>query len=258
MGRQTRGKTKPHRHLMWLKWLELRFNQSNEFCDRSIIDLGYGEKPYGVTELFDATRVFSPPPTIIGIESAEHRHRQAIALDHPEISFVFGTGDALAHCQPSPKIIRALNVLRQYPPEEVASIRTLWLQACPIDALLTEGTTDRDGDALAMWCQSRQEPRSLTFGVSGRRGFAPNQLMAVLPNDLRWLHPKPTWLERLFKEWTLAWARSEANFDPLKRFNLSIENLSQHRPSWVSDLPHLWDAGLVEFRVDHIVADTSN
>ena len=144
-----------------------------------------------------------------------HRHQQALAERHPEISFILDETVEFSRYRPPPKLIRALNVLRQYPPHEVASIRRGWLSTSPGDVLLTEGTTDRDGDTLAMWCQGNEAPSTLVFGVTGRRGFAPNQLRAVLPNDLRWLHPKPAWLERLFEDWTLAWATTDASEESL-------------------------------------------
>lgn len=257
MVRQTRGKTKPNRHSLWLAWFAEQYNQLEPFCDRSIIDLGYGEKPYSVFELHEASRGFSSPPSIIGVESAHHRHRQALAERHPEISFILDETVEFSRYRPPPKLIRALNVLRQYPPHEVASIRRGWLATSPGDVLLTEGTTDRDGDTLAMWCQSNDAPSTLVFGVSGRRGFAPNQLRAVLPNDLRWLHPKPAWLERLFEDWTLAWATTDASEESIRRFTTSIERLSTRQPTWVRIAPAFWARGLVEFYVDDIVADTS-
>ncbi|MEC8052373.1 MAG: hypothetical protein VX210_16385 [Myxococcota bacterium] len=180
MVRQTRGKTKPNRHSLWLAWFAEQYNQLEPFCDRSIIDLGYGEKPYSVFELHEASRGFASPPSIIGIERAHHRHQQALAERHPEISFILDETVEFCRYQPPPKLIRALNVLRQYPPSEVASIRRGWLATSPGDVLLTEGTTDRDGDTLAMWCQSNDAPSTLVFGqhhvndtaLSVRRGLS--------------------------------------------------------------------------------------
>ena len=173
MVRQTRGKTKPNRHSLWLTWFAEQYHQREPFRDRSIIDLGYGEKPYSVLELYEASRGFESPPSIIGVESAAHRHQQALAERHSEISFILDENVDFSRYRSPPKLIRALNVLRQYPPQEVASIRQDWLSTSPGDVLLTEGTTDRDGDTLAMWCQSHEAPSTLVFGVTGRRGFAP-------------------------------------------------------------------------------------
>lgn len=257
MVRQTRGKTKPNRHSLWLTWFAEQYNQREPFSDRSIIDLGYGEKPYSVLELHEASRGFDSPPSIIGVESANHRHQQALAEGHPEISFILDENVDFSRYRPPPKLIRALNVLRQYPPHEVAAIRRGWLSTSPGDVLLTEGTTDRDGDTLAMWCQSHEAPSTLVFGVTGRRGFAPDQLRAVLPNDLRWLHPKPMWLERLFEDWTLAWATTDSTKDPLDRFTRSVERLNTRHPAWIRTAPAFWARGLVEFCVGDIVADIS-
>ena len=85
----------------------------------------------------------------------------------------------------------------------------------------------------------------------------PQSAQAVLPNDLRWLHPKPVWLERLFGDWTLAWATTDSTKGALCRFTESVERLNVRHPAWVRTAPTFWARGLVEFCVDDIVADIS-
>ena len=119
MVRQTRGKTKPNRHSLWLTWFAEQYHQREPFRDRSIIDLGYGEKPYSVLELYEASRGFESPPSIIGVESAAHRHQQALAERHTEISFILDENVDFSRYRSPPKLIRALNVLRQYPPQRL-------------------------------------------------------------------------------------------------------------------------------------------
>ena len=64
------------------------------------------------------------------------------------------------------------------------------------------------------------------------------------------------WLERLFEDWTLAWATTDATRVDTSLYQ-SIERLSTHKPTWVRIAPAFWARGLVEFYVDDIVADTS-
>lgn len=257
MQRETRGKTKPRRLQLWLSWFRQTFHQSNTLRDRSIVDLGYGEKPYSTFELFEEAQRWFPSISLIGLETAEHRHLQAQSLNHPKIQFILGSADAIASCTPRPYLIRALNVLRQYPPRHVALIREDWLQKCPDDLILTEGSTDRDGHVLGMWVVGKQRKARLVLGVSGERGFAPNQVVAALPNDLRWQHTRPEWVSTLLDRWTAAWVLTDSRRPALERFYASIEGLRREHPSWVEDDNGLWKAGLVAFLPDNIMADTT-
>ena len=255
MDRITRGKTRPLRHQLWLEWFSSTFLESPQIPFRIIVDLGFGEKPFGTIELFNACSERGYDVQIVGLETSEHRLRAARDLNHPYIEFIHGGLDALHGQSSTPLLVRALNVLRQYPPIDVPSIRRSWLHSLPADATLTEGTTDRDGNVLAMWRLQRGAPAKLVFGATGRHGFAPNQLLAALPCDLRWQHPKPLWLRVLFQTWTEVWQTTNSEGAPLRRFTESVQQFRQSQPTWVSSNDALWSAGLVEFNTDNIVAD---
>ena len=173
MVRQTRGKTKPNRHSPG--WLGLQSNTTSLNPSVTVPPQTWAmgkshtasSNPRGITG-------FASPPSIIGVESAHHRHRQALAERHPEISFILDETVEFSRYRPPPKLIRALNVLRQYPPHEVASIRRGWLATSPGDVLLTEGTTDRDGDTSPCGARVTMHHRRWS-SESGRRGLPPIQ-----------------------------------------------------------------------------------
>ena len=257
MRKTTRGKTRRERLGLWLRWFEHHFRGTNTFTSRSIIDLGYGEKPYSTIELAEMAQCLDVPPAIIGIEASEHRHRQALALATPEIEYLFGDAQTIAQCKPTAKLVRAINVLRQYPPAEVSTIRRSWLDFCQPDTLLTEGTTDRDGNVLGMWVLGQERSATLVLGASCLQSFAPAQVRAALPNDLRWQHSRPTWVDAFFSRWTELWRETPSDLKPSERFVGSIEALHQSHPSWVRSDLGLWNLGLAEFQPDHIKADTT-
>ena len=258
MQKKTRGKTRPERLSLWLRWLRHNYEELNAPPSYSIVDLGYGEKPYSTIELLDAVEDWDMVPAIVGIESSEHRHAQASALQHPKIQFLLGGAEAIVACSPPARLIRAINVLRQYPPDQTAAVRRSWLTFCAPGALITEGTTDRDGNVLGMWLLSRDRPETLILGTRCTHGFAPAQLFAALPNDIRWQHTRPAWVATLFEAWTDNWRQTSSRLEPRERFEQSVHALHEGHTAWVVRDPALWALGLVEFQPDHIKADTGS
>ncbi|GAA3553112.1 hypothetical protein GCM10022222_41050 [Amycolatopsis ultiminotia] len=147
-----------------------------------VVDLGYGASPVTTVELARWLGRLRDDVRVLGLELDPERVALArSAADPPRIDFRRG-GFELAGTRPV--LVRAFNVLRQYPEHEVAGAWQLMLDAMPADGLLVEGTCDEIGRLAAWVTVTAGGPRSLTLSVRLADLDRPSTVAERLPKIL--------------------------------------------------------------------------
>ncbi len=168
------------------------------------LDVGLGTSPDTTVAFARALRARWPEVAVVGLDNVPARVDAARGLA-PGVQFVCedlfaaptGTGF---------DVVRAINVLRSFPPATARAGRAqLWARLRPRGWLL-EGSTDKGGDCGALYIVPKDAParesRLLLF-CDERRGFAPRMFRGVLPQDLARGGPIP-WLAGWFADWQQA------------------------------------------------------
>jgi len=125
-----------------------------------VIDLGYGETPVTAIELLGRLRRVRPDVAVLGLELDPDRVAAAQAATTANLRFARG-GFELAGARPT--VVRAANVLRQYPePAVEPAWRTMREQLAP-DGVIVEGTCDELGRRGSWVLLDAAGPVSLTL-----------------------------------------------------------------------------------------------
>jgi hypothetical protein len=200
------------------------------------VDVGFGERPVTTLETADALRSLHPALRVIGFELDESRARQAqqeYASEH--VSFVRGGFHEVAVCEPKAGIVRVMNVLRSYSPEQVGAIHATLAEGLRDGGLLIEGTSDAAGHVLVAWLIRREagvaSKEALLLHTDFVRGFCPWLLRDFLPRDIRrGVHPG-TPIHVLLSEWHAAWSvvRAQGVKSPRELFLRSLVSLATQR-----------------------------
>lgn len=199
------------------------------------VDVGFGEHPWTTLESATAFRALHPGLTVIGVELDAERARAATV--HAEVLTHFRQGGftlPLGADEPA-RLVRAMNLLRQGPPERVPEVhRTLGRYLLP-SGLLVEGSADPEGAILTAHLLRRGPDaegapvrEGLLFHTDFRHGFAPLLFRDWLPRDLRRRVRPGEPIHAFFAEWDAAWreARSAGHTAPADAFRESVPRLA--------------------------------
>lgn len=157
-------------------------------ADPLVVDLGYGKLPTTTLELASRLQAVRPDVRVVGLEI--HPDRVTIAQQATtaganfaggSVEFALG-GFELAGLRPV--LVRAFNVLRQYPVTEVDSA---WAQVCARLApggLLVDGTCDELGRRCCWVLLDADGPVSLTLACDPFAIDKPSDLAERLPKVL--------------------------------------------------------------------------
>ncbi|MDP2315811.1 MAG: methylase [Pseudomonadota bacterium] len=265
----TRGRTAPGRLAALDAWLchaeaGLLRRTDGPWATAPFVDIGLGDTPWTTLESAAALRTVRPDLPVVGIDV--DRARVAAAQPHADALTTFRLGDFdLGPPDEAARIVRALNVLRQYPPDAIPDIhRRLGAGLLP-GGLLIEGTSDAAGGVLVTHLLRRPAPgehapgehapgehdpaalrrEGLLFHTDFSQGFAPLLFRDRLPRDLRRVAPG-TPMHPFFAAWTAAWeaARTAARHarippelgpppeldTPHARFVASVQGLAARVP----------------------------
>ena len=154
-----------------------------------VVDLGYGATPVTTVELrARLARTVRPDVAVVGLEIDPARVAAARAVaDPPLLEFRRG-GFELAGLRPV--VVRAFNVLRQYPEAEVTDAWRAMTSALAPGGLLVEGTCDELGRVACWACVDASGPSTLTLSAGAGRGrvsTSPSMLMpwaSLAPNRI--------------------------------------------------------------------------
>jgi hypothetical protein len=125
-----------------------------------VIDLGFGDSPVTSAELLHRLRPIRPDVDVLGLELDPGRVAAAQSASRPGLRFE-RAGFELAGYRPT--LVRAANVLRQYPEQEVAAAwQRMCAQLVPGGAVV-EGTSDEWGRRASWVLLDRDGPISLTL-----------------------------------------------------------------------------------------------
>jgi hypothetical protein len=232
LGRPTRGKTASER----LRRLDSFLAAEEEpLLRRSgpapFVDVGFGEDPRTTIEAATRFRALNPALRVVGVEIDRERVAAARALGVPDIAFLHGGFDVARHVGEPARLIRAMNVLRQYEERDVEPAWAAMGNALQPGGLLVEGTSDplgrllvvhrlrREGDALAS--------EGVLFLSRIRELEDVRDFQTVLPKRLIHRVTPGEAVFGFFADWSAAWR--EASGAP-RRFQAAGALLAEHRP----------------------------
>lgn len=243
-GLPTRGKTAPGRlrrldRLVLLLDGPLLRRRHGPWEDAAFVDLGYGETPTTTLESARAFRSVNPGLPVIGIEIDPARVASAAPFQDDRTRFRRGGFELPLEPGESVRMIRAMNVLRQYPEDASGPAHAALLARLLPGGLLIEGTSSPDGDLLVVHRIRAGDPADHTvlFSVDpyGLPAEGPRALQTRLPKDLihRVVPGEP--IADLMDAWDLAWrqARPAATFGPWAHWRAAIRELTRTRPDVV-------------------------
>ncbi len=231
-GTPTRGTTAPNRLRRVDRWIiGTQVRTLRAAADPLVVDLGYGASAVTTVELFRRLRLVRRDVEVIGVELDPERVAAAQRYAEPGLSFRRG-GFELPLDGRRPVVVRALNVLRQYPEPEAAAA---WAQLCPRlapDGLLLDGTCDEIGRRGAWVALDRRGPVSLTLAAHLPSLPRPSDLAERLPKAL--IHrntpgePVHGFLLAFDRAWAVA--AGQAAFGPRQRWISAVRDLAGRWP----------------------------
>ena len=167
VGTITRGTTGPNRLRRCDRWIagpqgwRLRRSEGPPV----VVDLGYGASPVTALELHSRLVGVRHDVHVVGIEIDPARVESATLLERPGLSFRQGGFEVPLDGGAQATVIRAFNVLRQYPEREVEGAWARVRERLTPDGLLIDGTCDEIGRRAAWVAVDRHGPVSLTLSL---------------------------------------------------------------------------------------------
>lgn len=198
-----------------------------------VVDLGYGANPVTTVELQSRLQQVRPDVRVLGLEIDPAR--VASAQRYATVDRVFARGGfecPMPPGWPAPVLIRAFNVLRQYPEDAVPGAWALLASRLAPGGVLVEGTCDEQG-RLASWVCVDATGRPQTFTMSMRLASLqrPSQVAERLPKAL--IHRNV--LGERVHAWLLALDRAWALAAPIATFGV--------RQRWLATVQRVKDDG---------------
>lgn len=190
-----------------------------------VVDLGYGRLPVTTLELAARLRTAVPGVPVVGLEIDPDRVAAGQAAGGGSVEFRRG-GFELAGLHPA--LVRAFNVLRQYPEEAVAGAwRTMQDQLAP-GGVIIDGTCDELGRLSTWVLLDAGGPVSLTLACDPRYLDRPAELAERLPKALIHHNVAGHPVHALFAAADRAWAEAagQSVFGPRARWRAMREMLA--------------------------------
>jgi len=257
LDRKTRGRTAHHRLRALDVYLchaerALLERQEGEWAQASFVDVGFGEHPWTTLESAEAFRTLNPGLPVLGVELEPARVEAAQAHVDALTTFRQGGFSLPLLSGECVRLLRAMNLLRQYRSEEVPTIHRTLGEALLPGGLLIEGSTDTPGAVLVAHLLRRGpehlEREALLFHTDFSRGFAPLLFRDWLPRDLRRRVRPGEPIHDFFTTWMEAWqqARAEGHTEPRDVFHHTALGLAS-RYEGISTDPWLLAHGFLRW-----------
>ena len=245
-GMITRGTTNPNRLRRVDRWLAgPQAPRLRRADDPVVVDLGYGAHGVTAVELHNRLRLVRPDVEVVGIEIDAERVRAALVLQRPGLSFITGGFELPLPAGRRPVLVRAYNVLRQYPEAEVAPAWTLLRSRLAPGGLLIDGTCDELGRRSAWVAVSAEHgPISLTVSLRLADLDRPGEVAERLPKVLIHRNVPGEPVYRYLNALDAAWERAVvlAPFGVRQRWLATVRTLLDD--GWpVLDGPARWRLG---------------
>lgn len=239
IGIPTRGTTNPNRLRRSDRWLVHSTQVRTAILsapDPVVVDLGYGRTPVTTLELAHRLRGLRSDIRVVGLEidpervAAARAAADATAAARPAADitaaaeFLVG-GFELAGLRPV--LVRAFNVLRQYPEEAVADAWQVMQSQLAPNGLILDGTCDELGRRCCWVLLDRNGPISLTFACDPRHIDRPSDLAERLPKVLIHHNVAGQPIHALLASADRAWATAAGHsvFGPRMRWQAMLAEL---------------------------------
>ncbi|MDT5033507.1 MAG: hypothetical protein QOC94_3678 [Actinoplanes sp.] len=222
LGAATRGTTNPNRLRRVDNFIAYRCGDLLAgAAELLVVDLGYGATPVTAVELrARLVAAVGAAVTVVGLEIDPVRVQDAQpAADPPHLVFRRG-GFELAGLRPV--LVRAFNVLRQYPEDEVA---TAWRTMTATGAFLVEGTCDELGRIATWACVDGSGPLTLTLSARLSDLDHPATFAERLPKALIQHNVPGEPVYDLLRQLGGAWDASATPFGPRQRWLAAVGRL---------------------------------
>jgi hypothetical protein len=222
LGAVTRGTTNPNRLRRVDNFLAYRCGDLlAEAATPLVVDLGFGATPVTTVELRSRlAAAVRADVTVIGLEIDPVRVARAQpAAAPPWLAFRSG-GFELAGLRPV--VVRAMNVLRQYPEADVAPA---WQAITGTGAFLIEGTCDELGRIATWACVDASGPRSLSLSARLSDLDHPARFAERLPKALIHRNVPGEPVHALLQALGRAWDASAGPFGPRQRWLGAVRRL---------------------------------
>ncbi len=232
LGQPTRGKTAPNRLRKTDAFLALAFPEFVRHLPGIYVDLGYGAYPVTSVETLHRLRRLKPDLHVVGVEIDPERVAAALPDRQEGLDFRLGGFNLPLKPHERAAVVRAFNVLRQYPESEVAAALQALADGMTEQALLIEGTSSPTGQLMTFNLYQRREGRLETLGLvlapGLHRDFAPRQLQPVLPKNYIHHAAPDGAIDSFFATWTRAWSAARAHGQDLRQiFSVSALRLRE-------------------------------
>ncbi|HEY3833190.1 MAG TPA: hypothetical protein VGO03_12915 [Acidimicrobiia bacterium] len=187
VGRPTRGKTAPER-LRRTDVLSALLGAPPSHA-ALMVDVGFGAAPTTTLESYARLGRRRTDLRVIGVEIDRARVAAAapLAVDGA-VEFRLGGFDLPLTADEPPGLVRAMNVLRQYPEAEHAGAMALMSGHLADGGLLLEGTSTPSGRLFTANLVRRAGNETVFVGVvlsaNLRRAWEPREMQTVLPKNL--------------------------------------------------------------------------
>ncbi|MEU7765985.1 class I SAM-dependent methyltransferase [Nocardia sp. NPDC049190] len=225
VGTITRGTTGVNRLRRSDRWLihdELVATRLQDATDPLVVDLGYGASPWTTFELAARLRRVRADVRVVGLEIDPQR----VVPGRDGVVFARG-GFELAGLRPV--VVRAFNVLRQYPESAVPEAWSTIRSALAPEGVLVDGTCDELGRRCAWVLLDRTGPRSLTLAWDPFTVERPSEIAERLPKVLIHRNIPGEPIHALLSAADRAWARAAplAPYGPRVRWRAAAEILRE-------------------------------
>ena len=210
-----------------------------------MVDLGFGATPVTAVELLERLRRIRTDVEVVGIEIDPARVMAAAPSGRPGLRFAVGGFELPLDNDRRPVVVRAFNVLRQYPEQEVAAAwRTVRDRLAP-GGVLVDGTCDEIG-RRACWVAVSADDGPVSLTVSTRLAGLqrPSELAERLPKALIHRHVPGQPVHAFLSALDGAWAEATplAVFGARQRWQAAATTMKN--AGWpVLDGPARWRLG---------------
>jgi hypothetical protein len=238
-GEITRGTTNPSRLRRVDRWITQATAAVLRAAPRPlIVDLGYGASPVTTLELYRAIRAVVPDAEVTGLEIDPDRVASAClhvtrlrAAGHELPGLSFAVGGFELPVPRRPALIRAFNVLRQYPEERAWTAWSQLRAGLADGGVLVEGTCDEIG-RRAVWVTLPPPPSTapgglITFSARLASLERPSDLAERLPKALIHRNVPGEPVHQFLRDFDRAWDRAApySAFGPRQRWLAAVTSL---------------------------------
>jgi hypothetical protein len=247
VGAITRGTTNPNR----LRRVDRYITSLTVLKDIErplAVDLGYGRTPVTAVELLSRLKKNTPAIRVLGIEIDPARVSEAKSLENSMLAFTHGGFEIPIPPEFSNRkdvdLIRALNVLRQYPESEVEAAWEKMQSRLSDNGLIIEGTSDEIGRVASFVTLSKHEPISFTISLKLQGLDRPSKVAERLPKILIHKNTPGNNIHRYLSELDQQWDKAAGfgAFGSAQRFIQVAQAMVQN--GWpIEKKPKRWRLG---------------